>query len=471
MKRISTYFLFLFTLVFASCMTTQQIDSQSYSSDGDITYQQFYDDLSPYGNWVNYQNYGYVWVPEEVGFRPYYNNGHWVYTNYGWTWASDYNWGWAPFHYGRWLYDDDYGWMWIPGYEWAPAWVSWRNSPDYYGWAPLGPGANFNASIGSQIPYNYWAFVPHRYINSPRINNYYIDRQKNVTIINNTTIINNIRITDRKTQYVAGPTPTDVEKNTNEKIRQVRLVNRTRPGNTQVTGNSLSIYKPPVKQTPQTNTVRPPKVSDLNLIRAHRVNSENGKAEDSQPQTLPVTEQKLSSTVEEKPKPQPPVNQQNLPPTRIQESNEQNPPQQNNEQVTRQKNLQEKVIQQRQENNLQKNNEPVNKQNENVAKEPVIKNNPPVTRDNPPVNAQENKPPLKIKRNVPPVQRKLNNPSLTPVTGQPQKVQQNRSIQQQKQNYQTPRERPAKEVPVIKNQIPIPRPPIKRQDDQKDKKD
>ena len=98
--------------------------------------------------------------------------------NYGWTWASDYNWGWAPFHYGRWLYDDAYGWMWVPGYEWAPAWVSWRNGGGCYGWAPLGPGGNFDISIGSRIPYNYWAFVPHRYINNPRINNYYINQGK-----------------------------------------------------------------------------------------------------------------------------------------------------------------------------------------------------------------------------------------------------------------------------------------------------
>jgi hypothetical protein len=29
--------------------------------------------------------------------------------------------------------------VWIPGYEWAPAWVSWRYGPSYVAWAPLGP--------------------------------------------------------------------------------------------------------------------------------------------------------------------------------------------------------------------------------------------------------------------------------------------------------------------------------------------
>src|SRR5674476_1563111 len=75
-----------------------------------VSFQLFYDQLSPYGQWVNHSNYGYVWIPD-VGsdFVPYSTDGHWVSTNYGWTWASDYDWGWAPFHYGRWDYDNDLG--------------------------------------------------------------------------------------------------------------------------------------------------------------------------------------------------------------------------------------------------------------------------------------------------------------------------------------------------------------------------
>ncbi|MBS1975097.1 MAG: hypothetical protein JST13_12150, partial [Bacteroidetes bacterium] len=104
----------------------------------EVSYQTFYDDLSPYGQWVSYPGYGYVWAPNVgYGFKPYSTNGHWVYSDAGWVWASDYNWGWAPFHYGRWFFDNNYGWMWVPGYEWAPAWVSWRQNNDYYGWAPL----------------------------------------------------------------------------------------------------------------------------------------------------------------------------------------------------------------------------------------------------------------------------------------------------------------------------------------------
>jgi hypothetical protein len=97
----------------------------------------FYDDLSPYGQWVQTPEYGRVWIPDAgPDFQPYASNGHWVMTEYGNTWVSDYAWGWAPFHYGRWYQDRYRGWAWIPGRDWGPAWVSWRSGGGYYGWAP-----------------------------------------------------------------------------------------------------------------------------------------------------------------------------------------------------------------------------------------------------------------------------------------------------------------------------------------------
>src|SRR5687768_11037834 len=126
-----------------------------------VSYQTFYDELDPYGHWIEYPEYGYVWQPDlGPGFRPYSTNGHWVWTeDYGWTWVSQYSWGWAPFHYGRWFHDPYYGWLWLPGYEWSPAWVMWRGGGDYYGWAPLGPqfSVSVNLSFGRyNPPSNYW---------------------------------------------------------------------------------------------------------------------------------------------------------------------------------------------------------------------------------------------------------------------------------------------------------------------------
>ena len=300
MKQLYQFLAIGGIIAISSCTTpryTQQDNSynnqdnysqQDYSQQqqpGPITYQQFYNDLSPYGNWVNYSNYGYVWVPDVPNFRPYYSNGQWVYTNYGWTWASNYNWGWAPFHYGRWIDDMAYGWMWVPGYEWAPAWVSWRGGNDYYGWAPLGPRMSVNVSVGS-IPQNNWAFVPRRYINSPQINNYYVDRSKNVTIIKNTTIINNTTINNNNTTiinktnnrnttvYNQGPSATEVERSTGAPIRKINIVESNKPEAPQISNNSIRVYRPAVNTQPANSAnTRPTRVTTLQEIQTNRQNN------------------------------------------------------------------------------------------------------------------------------------------------------------------------------------------------------
>ncbi len=109
------------------------------------TMDYFQAQLAPYGNWVNVPGQGLCWQPAvRVGWRPYYDGGHWVYTDAGWYWQSDYPWGDIAFHYGRWVYTPS-GWAWVPGYDYAPAWVFWRHADadGYIGWAPLPPGAVF----------------------------------------------------------------------------------------------------------------------------------------------------------------------------------------------------------------------------------------------------------------------------------------------------------------------------------------
>lgn len=114
--------------------------------------QDFYAPLNNYGAWVDLPNYGRVWQPTVTvvidSWRPYCQGGHWVYTDCGWYWQSDYSWGWAPFHYGRWCYVDRYRWVWVPDTVWAPAWVSWRRSDTHCGWAPLPPGTGFRVGVG-----------------------------------------------------------------------------------------------------------------------------------------------------------------------------------------------------------------------------------------------------------------------------------------------------------------------------------
>ena len=90
-------------------------------------------------------------------FAPYATSGHWILTEYGWTWISDFGWGWAPFHYGRWLALAGRGWCWMPGTTWGPAWVSWRAGGGYVGWAPL-PPRGVSVAAGS-APHSPWRFA------------------------------------------------------------------------------------------------------------------------------------------------------------------------------------------------------------------------------------------------------------------------------------------------------------------------
>src|SRR5580698_2698570 len=57
-----------------------------------ISFQTFYDQLSPYGTWIQSPNYGYVWSPNAgPDFVPYSSAGNWQYSaDYGWIWNSDY---------------------------------------------------------------------------------------------------------------------------------------------------------------------------------------------------------------------------------------------------------------------------------------------------------------------------------------------------------------------------------------------
>ncbi len=107
----------------------------------------FYDDLSQYGQWVEYEKYGPVWRPNQVAedWRPY-TNGRWVPTNDGNVFESEEPWGWATYHYGNWMPTEGNGWVWVPGSTWYPSTVEWRTSAEnepvdnsYVGWAPTPP--------------------------------------------------------------------------------------------------------------------------------------------------------------------------------------------------------------------------------------------------------------------------------------------------------------------------------------------
>ncbi len=238
MKRMKTHTLYFTILaIVASIFSVNKVSAQVY---GDVSFDLFYDELSPYGYWDRDVNYGDIWFPDvDRNFRPYGTNGYWTMTEYGNTWVSNYDWGWAPFHYGRWVYTNYNGWGWIPGYEWGPAWVDWRTGGGYYGWAPMAPAVGI--SISAALPINLWVFLPVRRIYDPYISRHWSYGQRNIynrtTIINNTYIVNNHH-------YYGGPGRRDIERNLGRRV-SVRSVRTTsNPGRSRVDNRSVSIYKP-----------------------------------------------------------------------------------------------------------------------------------------------------------------------------------------------------------------------------------
>ncbi|HET9551456.1 MAG TPA: DUF6600 domain-containing protein, partial [Anaeromyxobacteraceae bacterium] len=135
------------------------VSSVDLDTTGAISISTFQAPLSPYGDWVTAPGYGSVWRPRvALGWRPYYY-GRWEWTTEGWLWVSDEPFGWATYHYGRWTWDRGLGWFWVPGYQWAPAWVSWRYSGDVVGWAPLAPGLSLYVTDFAFVDF-WWTFVP-----------------------------------------------------------------------------------------------------------------------------------------------------------------------------------------------------------------------------------------------------------------------------------------------------------------------
>ena len=118
--------------------------------------------LTQYGRFVQHAKYGEVWVPTVTpqGWHPY-PPCNWVNSRkYGWFYDDKTPWGAIVHHYGRWVSDAQMGWIWTPGAEFSPAWVVWRTSPEWVGWAPMLPdedvqtvaSADFNSAA-------YWIFV------------------------------------------------------------------------------------------------------------------------------------------------------------------------------------------------------------------------------------------------------------------------------------------------------------------------
>jgi hypothetical protein len=402
MKHLIKYF----TLLLLLSLSNLSIPYNKASAQGaEVSFQIFYDQLSPYGHWVNFPDEGYVWIPDnQSGFAPYQSNGYWVFTDYGWTWVSDYQWGWAPFHYGRWDFDDDYGWYWVPEYEWAPAWVAWSRAPGYYGWAPLRPGIEINDAItsGYYAPPEHWCYVHEEFLGRRDMDKHFTPRSENNIHIRNSEMINKTYIdNERHTTYAGGPTREEVQKSTGAPIQQLQIVPRSSPGQS-IAGNQISIYKPVVVR--KTKEPAPPKLESIKDIKPlpgrspnpERINAASQSAQTQQTQqkastvnpTTPPTRQNEKTNTQAAPDRNitPPQRQQ--PPAQSQQ--QQPPPQQN---APPQQSRQQQPTTQQPATSRQQQAAPPKYQRENRYAPPAYQAPRP---SNPPVQQQ--------RQNVPPIQ-------------------------------------------------------------------
>jgi len=276
MKAMRRVIVFLLLILLSACSTTYKPYGQRA---GTATTQIFYDELSPYGDWVHNREYGYVWIPHVGGnFYPYASNGRWVLSDYGWTWLSDYPWGWAAFHYGRWDLDPQYGWFWFPGDQWSPAWVVWRQGDGYFGWAPMRPGSSLGFNSRNPDEIYSLRFVRDRDFGKPNITRYYISQRRNDEIFRNTRVISEYRPDNSGRVYVSGPDPSLIENSTGRRMKKVTVTDSSTPGR-RMSKNQLEIYRPRVITSQEGQRPAPSRITDVKDIRPMRERDRNYQSE------------------------------------------------------------------------------------------------------------------------------------------------------------------------------------------------
>ncbi|MDB6110737.1 MAG: hypothetical protein JWR69_2487 [Pedosphaera sp.] len=264
----------------------------TYVSNPPAQVNYFYNDLSPYGSWVQLDGYGWCWQPRTVvvsrGWRPYCDGGHWVYTDAGWFWQSDYSWGWATFHYGRWQLHDRCGWIWLPDTVWAPAWVSWRVSGDHCGWAPLPPHADFDARLGFRfngvsvradfdfgLRADNFTFVALRDFNNRDLGHHRLPPTQVKAVYNQTTIINSYEV-HNNVIVNHGVGVDRVAAATHSEIKKVVIrdgpANSGRPVRSIAPGRSeTAVYRPQLQTPAKSIGMVAQKVDDRHPVVQHNV--------------------------------------------------------------------------------------------------------------------------------------------------------------------------------------------------------
>jgi hypothetical protein len=143
-----------------TAMPKAMADDEEPPRSRQVPLEAFYDVLREYGTFIDTDRYGVAFCPHPdfVGadFQPY-RRGHWVMTEYGWTFTSDLKISWVTDHYGRWVEAglQNCTWAWVPSGEWGPAWVDFRVGEKVVAWRPLpyqGPKVRLKLSESKSFP-------------------------------------------------------------------------------------------------------------------------------------------------------------------------------------------------------------------------------------------------------------------------------------------------------------------------------
>ncbi|MEQ1860288.1 MAG: DUF6600 domain-containing protein [Chthoniobacteraceae bacterium] len=250
----------------------------------EVSFDYFYDNLSPYGDWLEVGEYGNCWRPRDVeeDWSPY-TDGYWSYTDAGWTWISYEDFGDIVYHYGRWVRVNDVGWCWVPDTDWGPAWVSWRKTDDHIGWAPLPPEARWRASVGISvwsderydIGPSYYNFCPIVDFGAVLIRPVCVPRARVISLFGGSVNITNISYNSYgRHVFCGGPDYGYINRYSHRQVPALKLVQNTtiinnnvtiinnqrvvRPQRNAVAGNTLQVFAPTVINKGGAKAIRPP---------------------------------------------------------------------------------------------------------------------------------------------------------------------------------------------------------------------
>ncbi|MGO9201343.1 MAG: DUF6600 domain-containing protein [Limisphaerales bacterium] len=241
------------------------------------TLDYFREQLTPYGQWVEVPGAGLCWQPVVApGWRPYYDGGHWVHTDQGWYWQSDYPWGDMAFHYGRWSYNPGYGWIWAPGFEFAPAWVVWRHTDEYCGWAPLPfgtvlvggdwtfRGARVAVDFDFGLSAGFFSFVACDHFWEHDFRRFIVPRERLVLVFRQSSVINRYRVENGRfvnegirVERMAQLSHRDLRDIKRESARDVRAQEQRRNVEERRTDRSLAASGHKVEATRKVSAERP----------------------------------------------------------------------------------------------------------------------------------------------------------------------------------------------------------------------